>query len=79
VNRIARNCDCDPFSGPIVCPDIGYLVSDDPVAVDKASLDLINDVKKDVFLKKNHIDPYKQIRFGEEIGLGSSSYQLIKI
>lgn len=79
LKRIARSCDCDPFAGPIICPDIGYLVSDDPVAIDKASLDLIHDVKPDVFEKENHISPLKQIKYGEEIGLGSSSYQLIKL
>ena len=79
VNRISRSCDCDPDSGPIICPDIGYLVSDDPVAIDKASLDLINDIKKDIFEKENKISPMKQIKFGEEIGLGSSSYKLIEL
>ena len=79
VKRISRSCDCDPSAGPIICPDIGYLVSDDPVAIEKASLDLINDVKKDIFEKENNISPLKQIKYGEEIGLGSSSYQLIEI
>ena len=79
VKRIARSCDCDPFAGPAICPDIGYLVSDDPVAIDKASLDLIHDVKPDVFEKVNKINPFKQIKYGEEIGLGSSSYELIKL
>jgi len=79
VKRISRSCDCDPSAGPIICPDIGYLVSDDPVAIDKASLDLINDVKKDIFEKENNVRPLKQIKYGEEIGLGSSSYQLIEI
>jgi len=79
INRISKSCDCDPDAGPIICPDIGYLASDDPVAIDKASLDLINDVKPDIFLKENNVDPFKQIKFGEEIGLGTSSYQLIEI
>lgn len=79
LKRIARSCDCDPFAGPIICPDLGYLISDDPVAIDKASLDLIHDVRPDVFEKENHISPFKQIRYGEEIGLGSSSYELIKL
>ena len=79
VKRIARSCDCDPFAGPVICPDIGYLISDDPVAIDKASLDLIHDVRPDVFEKENHISPFKQIKYGEEIGLGSSSYELIKL
>jgi hypothetical protein len=79
LKRISRSCDCDPFSGPIICPDIGYLVSDDPVAIDAASLDLINSVKENVFIKENEVDPFKQIRYGEEIGLGSTSYQIIGI
>ena len=79
IKRIAKSCDCDPFAGPIICPDIGYLVSNDPVAIDKASLDLVNDVKKDVFEKENNISPLKQIKYGEEIGLGSSSYKLIEL
>lgn len=77
--RIAKGCDCDPNAGPIICPDIGYLVSDDLVAIDKASLDLVHKVKENVFFKVNKIDPLKQIRFAEQISLGSSEYQLIEI
>lgn len=79
LKRIAKGCDCDPNAGPIICPDIGYLLSDDPVAIDKASLDLIHTIKGNVFIKVNKIDPLKQINYGEQIGLGSSSYELIKI
>jgi uncharacterized Fe-S center protein len=79
LKRIAKGCDCDPHAGPIICPDIGYLVGDDPVAIDKASLDLIDAVKPDVFKKINKVDPLKQIKYGDEIGLGSSSYQLIEL
>lgn len=78
VNRIAQKCDCDPKAGPVICPDIGFLLSDDPVAIDKASLDLVNKVKPDVFKKYNKVDPENQIKYGEEIGLGSASYELIE-
>jgi uncharacterized Fe-S center protein len=79
VNRIARSCDCDPDAGPIICPDIGYLISDDPVAIDKASLDIIYEIKDNLFENENHINPIKQIEYAEKIGLGSSSYKLIKL
>jgi len=79
LRRMAGSCDCDPFPGPIILPDIGFLVSTDPVAIDKASLDLINAVKKDALKKETGIDPFKQIKYGEEIGLGSASYQLIEL
>ena len=76
VNRIARSCDCDPFAGPLLCPDIGYVIGTDPVAVDAASLNLIDKQKKDVFLQEHHVDPWKQIDVAEEIGLGSKTYSL---
>jgi len=79
LKRIAKGCDCDPNAGPIICPDIGYLLGDDPVAIDKASLDVIHKVKENVFFKVNKIDPLKQILSGEQIGLGSSKYELIEI
>ena len=79
VKRISKNCDCDPFAGPLICPDIGYVASTDIVAVDAASLDLINNVKPDIFKKTNNVDPEKQIKYGEEIGLGTTDYELISL
>ena len=79
VNRIAKKCDCDPLAGPIICPDVGYLISDDPVAIDKASLDLINKIKPNVFLIENKVDPIKQIEYGESLGIGSTKYELIEL
>ena len=79
LKRIAKGCDCDPNAGPIICPDIGYLISDDVVAIDKASLDLINNVKENMFEKINKVNPLKQIKYGEQIGLGSSSFELIEV
>ena len=79
VKRISKNCDCDPFCGPLICPDIGYVACDDMVAVDAASLDLVNNVKPDIFKNTHHVDPEKQIKYGEEIGLGSAEYELISM
>lgn len=79
LKRIARGCDCDPAAGPIICPDIGYLVANDPVAIDQASLDLIHEVKPHIFETINKVSPLKQIKYAEEIGLGSSSYDFIEI
>jgi len=36
-------------------------------------------LKKDIFEKENNVSLLKQIKYGEEIGLGPSSYQLIEI
>lgn len=76
--NITRSCDCDSHPGPIICPDIGYLASNELAVIDRASLELINKVKPGVFEKVNRIDPSKQVRYAEEIGL-LSSYQLRKL
>jgi len=77
INRISDSCDCDSTAKEIICPDVGYCISTDPVAIDHASLRLIDEQQKDVFQKKHHVDPYQQIRFGEQIGLGSTEYEFI--
>ena len=76
--NITRSCDCDPHPGPIVCPDIGYLASNELAAIDSASLELINELKPGVFEKVNQIDPAKQVRYAQEIGL-LASYELRKL
>lgn len=75
---IARSCDCDPFAGPVICPDVGYLASDEMAAIDQASLDLIHEVKPDVFRKTNKIDPSKQLRFAQELGF-TADYELKRL
>ncbi|MEM3047577.1 MAG: DUF362 domain-containing protein [Candidatus Bathyarchaeia archaeon] len=35
-------CDCDPFQGVPIVPDLGVLASTDPVALDRACIDLVN-------------------------------------
>ena len=73
--NIARNCDCDPNSGPIICPDIGYLVAGELAAVDRASLDLIDRVKPGIFEKETMIDPSRQVQYAQEIGF-ATAYEL---
>jgi uncharacterized Fe-S center protein len=35
-------CDCDPFVGIPIVPDLGVLASKDPVSLDRACVDLVN-------------------------------------
>ena len=76
--NITRSCDCDSHPGPIVCLDIGYLASNELAAIDRASLELINEVKPGVFEEVNGVDPSKQVRYAQEIGL-TSSYELRRL
>jgi uncharacterized protein len=92
--NITPDCDCATWSDAPIVPDIGILASTDPVAIDKASYDLVNAQIgfNNSYLKCNHEhgdDKFKgmrkntvgeiQISYGEEIGLGTSDYKLIEI
>lgn len=77
---IAPLCDCEANPGLPICEDIGILVSKDPVAIDSASLDLIENIaKKDVFFQLHKINPRRIVDYGEGLGLGSKVYELEKI
>lgn len=43
VMNVTPDCDCAGYSDAPLCPDIGILAGLDPVAVDQASLDLVNE------------------------------------
>ncbi|MCK4778241.1 MAG: DUF362 domain-containing protein, partial [Actinomycetia bacterium] len=90
--NITPDCDCWEYSDAPIVNDIGILASLDPVAIDKASLDLVNKAKgiedsvlnsSDVQRKFHHIYPgvneEKQLEYAEEIGLGKQDYNLIKV
>jgi hypothetical protein len=92
--RITPDCDCFPFSDTPIVPDIGILASKDPVAIDAASFDLVNQQTgfTESLLTSHHhngedkfkgvhpqTDGYHQIKYAEEIGLGNRSYNLIRI
>ncbi len=75
LTNITEHCDCIGQKLPLLTPDIGLLLSTDPVAIDQASYDLIT----------KHHPPFQkfkglaQLEYGEKIGLGSKDYQLINL
>jgi len=40
--EITPNCDCERFSDVPIVPDLGVLACKDPVAIDQASIDMVN-------------------------------------
>lgn len=93
--NITPLCDCWGFSTPPIVPDIGIVASDDIVAIEQASLDLI---KADNLILGNlpdqlcppgnegHLfqrihgkDPYEQVRQAAEAGLGSMAYEMVEV
>lgn len=94
VMNVTGDCDCMAYSDTPIINDIGILASTDPVALDKACLDLVNQAIGNQYsvLKKNFSpgeDKFKgvhdytkgeiQLNYGEAIGLGSRSYILKEI
>ncbi len=79
--RINKECDCWPFDNPRIAPDVGIFASLDPVSIDKASFDLVNDAcGKDIF-KEAHpdYDGVKHLKYAQEIGLGNLDYELVRL
>ena len=79
--KVTKNCDCMARNEPPIVPDIGLLASADPVAVDKASADLVlaRSGGTDVFRRGYDVDWSRQLVYGEKIGLGSTRYDLVEI
>lgn len=86
MNNLSVDCDCNPLPAAPEIADIGILASTDPIALDKACLDLIFDynptpgnnpqplIDRITELHGTHI-----IEYAEEIGLGTTQYNLIDI
>lgn len=79
--NITRDCDCVTGPQKPVTRDIGILASKDPVAIDKASLDLVelHAGRSLTSLSYPSFDPLVQLQHGEEIGLGQLNYDLIQV
>ena len=78
--KVTRDCDCMAKDQPEMIGDIGILASADPVALDKASADLVLErSRKDIFRQNYDIDWAIQLRHGAEIGLGSLEYELVEL
>jgi uncharacterized Fe-S center protein len=79
ITDVSPNCDCYPHNDPPVIPDLGVLVSRDPVALDQASIDLVNQAAgRDIFRDLHPgADWTIQLKYAAEIGLGSRKYELV--
>jgi len=73
VQNITRDCDCANDSGEIIAPDAGVLFSDNPVAVDQASVDLVG---KDIFETIHHKDPTLHLQYAKKYTKFTTDYQL---
>ncbi|MCK5396976.1 MAG: DUF362 domain-containing protein [Thermoplasmata archaeon] len=93
VMNVTPHCDCVGWSDAPIVPDIGILASKDPIALDQACADMVNQEKVnpnsrivegvekglDNIRAANDLDWTYQLEYGEKIGLGSRKYDLISI
>ena len=86
MNNMSIDCDCVDHPQPVKLEDYGILASTDPVALDQACIDIINQqkvtAKNDPTDLLNRIDKQHgthTLDHAEKIGLGSKKYTLVSI
>ncbi|MBW2193553.1 MAG: DUF362 domain-containing protein [Deltaproteobacteria bacterium] len=94
ITDVSPACDCYPMNDAPLVRDIGVVASQDPVAIDQASVDLVNQehALPGSCLNTNtkpgedkfkgiypKVDWEYQLEYGEAIGLGSRKYKLVNI
>jgi len=77
---ITKECDCIARAGePIISKDLGILASTGLLAVEKATVDLLND-KEDIFLKAQHSSLYlDQLNYVAKLSQKDLSYELVRL
>jgi uncharacterized protein len=83
MNNLSVDCDCDGNPAPPEMGDIGILGSDDPVALDRACVDLIYaaDKEKTASLRQR-IESRNGtliLHHAEALGLGTQKYKLVDL
>jgi hypothetical protein len=94
LTQVSPACDCNGYSDTPIVNDVGILASEDPVAIDQASVDMVNQQSGSHASKlpknwENGEDKFRalypevdwsiQLSYAQEIGLGTKEYELIKI
>lgn len=94
ITQVSPACDCYGHSDAPIVADIGILAATDPVALDQACADLVNQAHglPETALQSGHEpggDKFRgvyphinweiQLAHGEAVGLGSRNYQLIDL
>lgn len=86
MNNMSVDCDCDSHPADPLMKDVGILASTDPVALDRACLDLVfNHTPSEGDDNAPLIERIKSrhgthiVDYAEKIGLGSQKYELLKI
>ena len=86
MNNMSIDCDCVDHPEPVKLEDYGILASTDPVALDQACVDIINQQKvtatndpTDLLSRIDQQHGTHTIDWAEKIGLGTKKYKLVEI
>lgn len=86
MNNLSIDCDCDGHPSTPQMKDIGILASTDPVALDKACLDLVfnhqntsGDNASPLVSRIESLHGTHTVSYAEQLGLGSQQYTLIAL
>lgn len=78
--KMTKDCDCMSKDQPEIVADIGIAASVDPVALDKASADMVvKTAGRDALREGYDLDWTLQLKHGQKIGLGSLDYELVEV
>ncbi|MCX7780639.1 MAG: DUF362 domain-containing protein [Negativicutes bacterium] len=78
---MTKDCDCYSVSQHKIIPDIGILASTDPVAVDKATLDLTAKAHGKTLAEMSYskLNGMIQVEHAAKVGMGSLEYELVTV
>jgi uncharacterized Fe-S center protein len=94
ILNVSPACDCMAMNAAPIVGDIGVVASRDPVAIDQASVDLVNREPAaagstlDARLAKGEdkfkalypqVDGSVQLAYAQQIGLGTRRYDLVRL
>ena len=86
MNNMSIDCDCVDHPEPVKLEDYGILASTDPVALDQACVDIINNQEvtatndpTDLLSRIDQQHGVHTIEHAEAIGLGTRKYRLVNI
>lgn len=83
MKNMSVDCDCCAVAEDPCIADIGILVSDDPVAIDKACVDLVyacsDEGKPHLIERIESRNGIHTIEAAEELGYGTTDYNLIEV
>ena len=86
MNNMSIDCDCVDHPEPVKLEDYGILASTDPVALDQACVDIINNQQvtatndpTDLLSRIDKQHGTHTIEWAEKIGLGTRKYHIVNI